>query len=197
MIKNIILDIGGILADDGAKKYKDEMYKDKLNLPFEKIKNIGRIAFGGTFNDCLLGNMKLSEHISNVIRDNPKYEKELLYMLEPKLYAETYPIIYKTLNYVRLLKDKGYNIYFLSNITFESYEYIKNILDEFDGGIYSYQEHVIKPDKKIYKLIIDKYNLKIDECVFFDDSIKNVDSANEFGLKSYLFTDISDVESVL
>lgn len=197
MIKNIILDIGGVIADDGTKKYKDEMYKDKLNIPFEEIKNIGRIAFGGTFRDCLLGNMKLSEHISNVIRDNPKYQKELLYMLEPKFYAETYPVIYKTLDYVRLLKDRDYNIYFLSNIIFESYEYIKNILDEFDGGIYSYQEHVIKPDKKIYKLIIDKYNLKIDECVFFDDSIKNVDAANEFGLKSYLFTDISDIESVL
>ena len=40
-------------------------------------------------------------------------------------------------------------------------------------------------------------NACTEKCVFFDDSIKNVDSANEFGLKSYLFTDISDIESVL
>ena len=197
MIKNIILDIGGVVADDSAKKYKNEKYKDKLNLPFEEIRNVGKIAFGSSFTECLLGYKSLAEHISGVVKDNPKYEKELFYMLDPKLYAETYPIIYETLDYVRLLKSKGYNIYFLSNINLESYEYIKNILEEFDGGIYSYQEHVIKPDKEIYRLIIDKYNLEMSECIFFDDNIKNVESANEFGLKSYVFTSIRNIEDVL
>lgn len=197
MIKNIILDIGGVIADDSAKKYKDEKYKDKLNLPFEEIRNVGRIAFGASFNECLLGYKTMAQHISDVIDDNPGYEKELFYMLDPKLYVETYPIIYETLDYVRSLKGKGYNIYFLSNITLESYEYIKNILDEFDGGVYSYQEHVIKPDNEIYRLIIDKYNLEMSECIFFDDNIKNVESANEFGLKSYVFTSIRDIEDVL
>ena len=70
-------------------------------------------------------------------------------------------------------------------------------MNEFDGGIYSYLEHVIKPDKEIYRLIIDKYNLEISECIFFDDDIKNVISANEFGLKSYVFTNIRDIENVL
>lgn len=197
MIKNIILDIGGIIADDSAKKYKDLKYKDKLNLPFEEIRNVGKIAFGSSFNECLLGYKTLVEHISDVVDNNPKYGKELLYMLDPKLYVETYPIIYETLEYVRLLKNRGYNIYFLSNITFESHEYIKNVLNEFDGGIYSYLEHVIKPDKEIYRLIIDKYNLEISECIFFDDNIKNVISANEFGLKSYVFTNIRNIENVL
>lgn len=46
-------------------------------------------------------------------------------------------------------------------------------------------------------VIVDKYNLNIDGCVFFDDAIKNVDASNEFGLKSYLFNDINDIEDVL
>lgn len=197
MIKNIILDIGGILADDGAKKYQNERYKDKLNLPFDEIRYIGKIAFGSTFNQCLLGNETIKNHISNIVNDNPKYKDELIYMLEPKLYSETYPIIEETLKYIYLLKDKGYKIYFLSNITLESYEYMKHILDDFDGGVYSYQEHFIKPNKEIYKRIIDKYNLEKEECVFFDDNIENVKSANEFGLKSFVFKNISDIEEVL
>lgn len=82
-------------------------------------------------------------------------------------------------------------------ITLESYEYMKHILDDFDGGVYSYQEHFIKPNKEIYKRIIDKYNLEKEECVFFDDNIENVKSANEFGLKSFVFKNISDIEEVL
>ena len=197
MIKNIILDIGGVIVEDSSKKYKEEKYREKLNMSYDEIRNLGKIAFGGTFRDCLLCKMDIMEHISNVVRDNPSYKDELEYMLDPKFYNETYPIIPERLDYIRSLKDRGYNIYFLSNITFESYEYIKNVLDEFDGGIYSYQEHVKKPHREFFEIIISKYNLNIDECVFFDDSIKNVDASNEFGLKSYLFTDISDIESVL
>ena len=118
-------------------------------------------------------------------------------MLDPKFYNETYPIIPERLDYIRSLKNRGYKIYFLSNINSESYNFIKHALDEFDGGVYSYQEHVKKPSKEIFERIIDKYNLNIDECVFFDDSIKNVDAANEFGLKSYLFTCVDDIESNL
>ena len=197
MIKNIILDIGGVIADDGAKKYQNERYRYKLNLPFEEIRHIGKIAFGSTFNKCLLGNETIKNHISNVVNDNPKYKDELIYMLDPKLYNETYPIIDETLKYIYTLKDKGYKIYFLSNITLESYEYMKHILDDFNGGVYSYQEHLIKPNKEIYKRIIDKYNLVKEECVFFDDKFKNVQAANEFGLKSFVFKNISDIEEVL
>lgn len=197
MIKNIILDIGGVIVEDSSKKYKDEKYREKLNMSYDEIKNLGKIAFGGTFRDCLLGEMDIMEHISNVIRDNPSYKDELEYMLDPKFYNETYPIIPDRLDYVRTLKDRGYKIYFLSNINAESYNFIKHALDEFDGGVYSYQEHVKKPSKEIFERIIDKYNLNIDECVFFDDTIKNVDASNEFGLKSYLFNDINDIEDVL
>lgn len=197
MIKNIILDIGGILADDSSKKYQNVKYKAKLNFPYEKIRLISKIAFGTTFNDCLLGYKSLNDHIKKIIKDNPKCKNELIYMLEPKLYNETYPIITETLDYIHSLKNKGYKIYFLSNITLESYEYLKDVLNDFDGGVYSHQEHLIKPDKQIYKRIIDKYNLVKEESVFFDDVVENVKSANEFGIKSYVFKNIIDIENVL
>lgn len=197
MNKNIILDLGGIIADDGSKKYQNEKYKDKLNIPFEEIRHIMKIAFGSTFNNCLLGISTIENHISKIVGDNPKYKDELIYMLEPKLYSETYPIIDETLKYIYTLKNKGHKIYFLSNITFESYEYMKHILDDFNGGVYSYQEHLIKPNKEIYKRIVNKYNLEKEECIFFDDNIKNVQSANEYGLRSFVFKNISDIEEVL
>ena len=65
----------------------------------------------------------------------------------------------------------------------------------FDGGIYSYQEHIIKPDKRIYNLLIDKYNLKRSETIFFDDKEKNVISAINQGISSYVFKSIEDIKN--
>ena len=88
----------------------------------------------------------------------------------------------------------------LTNITEDSYNYINeliNINETFDGGIYSYQEHLIKPDYDIYNLLINRFNLNKDETIFFDDKAKNVKAANEVGIKSYVFTSINDIESNL
>ena len=73
------------------------------------------------------------------------------------------------------MKKQGYKLYLLTNITEDSYNYINdliNINSIFDGGIYSYKEHIIKPDKRIYNLLIDKYNLKRSETIFLDDKEK-------------------------
>ena len=73
------------------------------------------------------------------------------------------------------MKKQGYKLYLLTNITEESYNYINDLINVniiFDGGIYSYQEHITKPDKRIYNLLIDKYNLKRSETIFFDDKEK-------------------------
>ena len=64
----------------------------------------------------------------------------------------------------------------LINYIIASYNYINeliNINEKFDGGIYSYQEHLIKPDYDIYNLLINRFNLNKDETIFFDDKEKN------------------------
>ena len=103
-------------------------------------------------------------------------------------------------NYISKLKDEGYNLYILANITRESYEYVKSLIDIdklFKGGIYSYQEKLLKPDKRIYELIINKYNLDEKETMFFDDKQKNVKAACEFSIKGVLFRTIEDIENNL
>ena len=102
--------------------------------------------------------------------------------------------------YIKNLKKKGYRLYLLTNITEDSYNYIKNLIDInkiFDGGIYSYQEHLIKPDYDIYNLLINKFNLNKSETIFFDDKEKNVIAANEVGIKSFVFTSIKDIKNNL
>ena len=53
----------------------------------------------------------------------------------------------------------------------QTYEYFKN--DEFfslcTGIVISAHEHVKKPDEKVYRLLLDRYNLNAEECLFIDD----------------------------
>lgn len=56
-----------------------------------------------------------------------------------------------------------------------------------DGAIFSYEHKLMKPDERIYKLLLEKYNLKSDECVFIDDRVENIDSGKRLGIHGIVF----------
>ncbi|MCR4719497.1 MAG: HAD family phosphatase [Firmicutes bacterium] len=93
-------------------------------------------------------------------------------------------------NLIHKLKEDGYKIYLLSNISryfAESCDKIE-IFKEFDGLVFSGEIGLVKPNKDIFEYIIDKYSLIPSETVFIDDNKQNVDTAEKIGIKSLLFT---------
>lgn len=187
-IKNIVLDIGGVIFDD-SKKNIEKLLGKNCDI-------IYKLAYGKGFKECLLGNKKVNEHIESL--SNYKEFEDLKYILSKKNLSKSYPLITTNFEYIKTLKKQGYKLYLLTNITEDSYNYINdliNINSIFDGGIYSYQEHIIKPDKRIYNLLIDKYSLKKSETIFFDDKEKNIISAINQGISSYVFKSIEDIKN--
>ena len=187
-IKNIVLDIGGVFFDD-SKKNIEKLLGKNCDI-------IYKLAYGKSFKECLLGNKKVNEHIESL--SNYKEFEDLKYILSKKNLSKSYPLIITNFEYIKTLKKQGYKLYLLTNITEDNYNYINdliNINSIFDGGIYSYQEHIIKPDKRIYNLLIDKYNLKKSETIFFDDKEKNIISAINQGFSSYVFKSIEDIKN--
>lgn len=190
MIKNIILDVGGILFDD-SKENLVKLLNKNCDLLYKE-------TYGKGFKECLLGNQTIKEYL-NTLKDKDNYQ-EIEYVLNKQNLYRTYPIMLDNFNYIKKLRKKGYKIYLLTNITEESYHYINdtiNIDSTFDGGIYSYQEHLIKPDAKIYTLLFEKYNLPKEETIFFDDKEKNIIAAQALGIKAILFNSITDIEKAL
>ncbi len=187
-IKNIILDIGGIIFDDSKKNLEKLLKKD--------CDTLYKIAYGKGFKECLLGNKKVDEYIETL--SNYKDFEDLKYILNKKNLSKSYPLITKNFDYIKTLKKQGFKLYLLTNITEESYNYINNLINInsiFEGGIYSYQEHILKPDKRIYNLLVNKYNLEKSETVFFDDKERNVISAISQGIDSYVFKSTQDIEN--
>ena len=58
---------------------------------------------------------------------------------------------------------------------------------EIDGAILSYQEKMIKPDRCIYELLCDRFQIVPETAVFLDDTLRNIEAAKEFGLQGIHF----------
>lgn len=52
----------------------------------------------------------------------------------------------------------------------------------FDGKIVvSGEEKLIKPDPKIWEILLERYQIKAEESVFIDDNAKNIEVAKSLG----------------
>lgn len=192
MIKNLVFDIGGILLDDGK-----ENLKKFLRISEENVKKLYKTIYGSKeFRQYLVGRLKLEECIKEVIQKNPEQKDYIEKILSKENLPKTMPIKNDILHVLKKLKEK-YKIYFLSNLTEDTYLYIKNILEKFDGGIYSFSAHICKPESEIYIKLLNKYNLKKEETIFFDDRQKNVDIGNRLEIKSIKFNTIDDIMNTI
>lgn len=97
-------------------------------------------------------------------------------------------------------KELGYSIYLLTNYSIDGFAHLESSFDfirEVQGRVVSSHIHLCKPDKRIYELLLDKYDLKASECIFFDDNLANIMAAEELGIQAVLFIDIEEALKIL
>jgi len=85
---------------------------------------------------------------------------------------------------------KNYSLAILSNDVKEWSDYLraKFDLDElFKIIIISSEVKYHKPDKRIYKILLDKIRSPPSDCVFVDDRLKNLRPASEIGIRTIRF----------
>lgn len=87
------------------------------------------------------------------------------------------------------LKAKGYGIYLLSNASIRQHDYWPRIPASwfFDGKLISADEGVMKPQPEIYRLFLNRFGLRAEECFFIDDVPANIEGANYCGIPGVVF----------
>ena len=91
-------------------------------------------------------------------------------------------------------------LYFLSNMPrpyARELEQKHAFLQHFDGGIFSGDVHLSKPQPGIYQLLQSRYQLEPARTVFIDDLQGNVDVAKELGWKGIQFTSAAQLADEL
>lgn len=184
MITTIIFDIGNVLADfTWEEHYRSFGYSEEILERLAKATVKSEL-----WNEYDRGAMSDEELIEGFIKNDPGIEKEIRESLRDKtsmVIRNDYAI-----PWIQKLQRKGYRCLYLSNFSKSAHVDCAAALDfipYMDGGILSYEEKVIKPMPEIYRLLIDRYSLVPEECVFLDDTKRNLDAAEKFGIHTILF----------
>ncbi|MBF0547759.1 MAG: HAD family phosphatase [Candidatus Riflebacteria bacterium] len=192
VIKNIIFDFGGVLFHWNPRylyrayfKTEDEMEYFLANIctdEWNAEQDRGRPFAEGV----QILQQKFPEYAEPI----GLFKDQWHVMLKSEI-PETVELLYQ-------FRNQGYQIFGLTNwsaetipIVFNKYDFLK----EFDGIVVSGQEKLIKPDKRIYTLLLERYALKAKESLFIDDNINNIKTAKEVGMQVILYDNIFNVKN--
>ena len=176
-IKNIVFDLGNVVL-----KASPAIVLDDMNLTKDRY-NLLKSKFFTNWDRLDLGYETLEEHLINTnIKVTPE-EKERLVN-----YYKYRPFNMDVVDLMKRLKDKGYAIYILSNNNKQASVYLKDLdmVRFVDGWIMSCDYGIIKPDKRIYKILFEKFSLNPRECFFVDDKRKNIEAGQDLGMRGHV-----------
>lgn len=184
MITTIIFDIGNVLTD-----YTWREHIESKGFHGDMLERIADATVRSRqWNEYDLGILSDEEIMESFVRNDPEIEQEIRKAFEDKkkIVARRDYVI----PWIRDLKRNKYQVLYLSNFSCRASVECADALDFIpytDGGILSYREHVVKPMPEIYELLIDRYELVPEECVFLDDVEENLRAAEAFGIHTILF----------
>ena len=131
-------------------------------------------------------------------------EESMLAALSPRVPEELRPALRDCLHtwhvtmlplpgvkeFLRELKEKGFWLFVLSNASEQFWTYFPRELgvDLFDGVVVSCDVHLLKPDVRIYRHLLETYSLDAQDCLFVDDRADNLQGAKEAGIDGLQFT---------
>ena len=185
MIRNIVFDIGNVLVD-----YCWQDHIAHYGFTGEKADRIAHaMMLGPDWKELDRGVLRDEEFRRLLISKAPELEQEILLLM-----SDLSTLVRRregSIPWIQDLKARGYHTYYLSNYgeqvrrdTADSLDFMK----EMDGGIMSYEVHQIKPDAEIFHTLLDRYGLKAEECVFLDDTVRNVEAAQALGIAGIVVT---------
>ncbi len=196
MIKNVILDIGNVL---GYFQWK-ELGRECMKLNDEEFEIFAdAMIHSGLWDEFDKAYMTDDEIIAAIAKGMPELADRI-----PEFFKRVDDIVIDyeyACPWIDELHAQGFKVYILSNYGKTAFEKGTKKRLKFvpmvDGKVISYEIKKVKPHKEIYECLLEKYGLKADECVFFDDRAENVEGAERVGIHGLLFTGIEKAKEDL
>src|SRR5690606_32698088 len=165
-IKNIVFDFGGVLMDWNPRYF----FKDHFNDD-EKMEYFLTHIAQPEWNEEQDRGRSLAEGTEIQIKKFPEWEKDI------RAYYDNWTVMLKSdipqnVEVLRKLSQTDYELFGLTNWSAETFPYALENYDFFqlfNGKIVvSGTEKLIKPDPKIWHVLLERYNIEAQESVFID-----------------------------
>lgn len=179
MIKAVIFDCFGVLTTDGWKQIREEFFVGneplyQRSLDIDKAVNAGMMEY-----DEFLAEISVMSGLSVV-----EVRKRLNRVAPNK----------QLFDFIRDELEPKHKVGMLSNAA-------ANWLDElfepwqvklFDATVLSYETGMVKPDPRIYNLILERLGVEAEEAIFIDDSERYCTAAEHLGIRAIYHQDTND-----
>lgn len=183
MIRNVIFDIGRVMIEFNWEEFLCGMFDPAT------AKIVSDATWGTAAWDELDRNvLPMEDVIALLIANAPDYEMQIREAM--RQLGDCAKMMPYAISWVEELKALGCHVYYLSNYFPYLMQARPDVLEftkHMDGGVFSWQEQLIKPDPAIYRRLLERYDLKPEECLFIDDNPKNVKAAEALGIHAVQF----------
>jgi 2-haloacid dehalogenase len=183
-VASVVFDIGGVLLDWSP----DYLYAELIPDAAEREHFLTNIATPD-WNRQLDAGRSWAEAVAELTSVHPEhaewieaYDKGWLKMVNG--------VIQGTADLLTELRDQQLPTYALTNFSEDKWAVAKEafpILDGFVGEVVSGREQTIKPDEKIYRILLERYDLDPARTFYTDDVRHNVDGARAVGIDAEVF----------
>ncbi|MEO0470281.1 MAG: HAD family phosphatase, partial [Bacteroidota bacterium] len=180
MPNTIVFDLGGVLIDWNPRY----VYRSKFATEAEMEDFLTNITTHD-WNEQQDAGRPIAEATELLVAQHPEWEEMIR-----AFYGEWETMlggpIQEMVDILREIRDQGkHRIYALTNWSAETFPIALaryDFLHWFEGTVVSGVEMCKKPDEKIYRILLDRYQLKGEDCLFIDDSLRNVKGSIAAGL---------------
>lgn len=184
MIRNIIFDMGNVLI-----RYEPEYFIERAGIenPQDKALLLNELYHSPKWALMDYGQWTEQDLEEYVLPRLPAH----LHKVVPGLISHWDPLepIPGMAEFVSDCKKANLGIYLLSNASFRQPEYWPGIPGHelFDGTMVSAFEGCIKPSREIFQRLLERFQLKAEECFFIDDVAENIAGAKLAGIDGFVF----------
>lgn len=135
--------------------------------------------------------LSFADNIARLTPSHPHYAEQIAawWARWPEMFSGT---IAETESVIEDLATRGVPQFGLTNMSSESWpgvQAMSPVFRHFQDVIVSAEEQVIKPDRRIYEIALERTGLAPRELLFIDDSPANIAAADAMGFNTHLFSD--------
>ena len=183
-VKAVVFDFGGVLIEWDPRRLYRKIFQNESDTEYF-LKNVCTPEW----NLSLDKGKPFKQAVAERIALFPEYADEIR-AFDDRWEEMRGNAIAENVALLRRLA-KRYPVYGLTNWSAEKFALTKpkfDFFDVFDGIVVSGVEKEVKPEPRIFQILLERYGLKADECVFIDDSQPNIDAAKKLGFTAFRFT---------